>query len=137
MTNKGAYSVFLGLRTIIYPTSDLEQDTAWWSHILGFEPYFKEPFYVGFNVGGYELGLHPGADASLGQQTYFGVENIDEAVALLTANDCTITEAPTDKGGGIITASLQRSDGQFVNIIYNPYIVPDQPLRHIDDPEKS
>jgi hypothetical protein len=26
---------------------------------LGIEPYFDQPFYVGFNVGGYELGLHP------------------------------------------------------------------------------
>ncbi|MDP3909203.1 MAG: hypothetical protein Q8Q14_02335 [Gemmatimonadales bacterium] len=23
------------------------------------QPYFDEPFYVGFNVGGYELGLNP------------------------------------------------------------------------------
>jgi hypothetical protein len=25
--------------------------------VLGQEPYFDQPFYVGFNVGGYELGL--------------------------------------------------------------------------------
>ena len=28
---------------------------------LGFPPYFDQPFYVGFNVGGYELGLSPDA----------------------------------------------------------------------------
>ena len=49
----------LGLRTIIYPVPDLERARSWWSDLLGFKPYFDEPFYVGFNVGGYELGLVP------------------------------------------------------------------------------
>jgi hypothetical protein len=29
----------------------------WWSQLLGFDPYFDQPFYVGFDVGGYELAL--------------------------------------------------------------------------------
>ena len=103
---------FLGLRTIIYPTSNLEKDTDWWSNVLGIEPYFKESFYVGFNVGGYELGLNPAADLSLGQQTYFGVDDIKQAVDLLLQNGCTVAEEPTERGGGIVTASLTREDGQ-------------------------
>ncbi|WP_315815564.1 hypothetical protein [Paraflavitalea speifideaquila] len=39
-------------------------------------PYFDEPFYVGFNIGGYELGLQPvEAGAATGQggvETYWG-----------------------------------------------------------------
>ena len=46
-----------GLRSLIYPSSDVATAKAWWSDFLGFGPYFDEPFYVGFNVGGYELGL--------------------------------------------------------------------------------
>lgn len=125
--------MFLGLRTIIYPSNSLVEDTAWWSKVLGFEPYFKEDFYVGFNVGGYELGLNPDADMSLGQQTYFGVDDIQEAVSSLRENGCVVVEAPVERGGGIITATLKRADGQLINIIYNPYILPNQPLRHIDD----
>lgn len=124
---------FIGLRTIIYPSSNLERDTIWWSKVLGFEPYFKEPFYVGFNVGGYELGLNPDADLSLGQQTYFGVDNVDEAVGLLVENGCIVKEAPQERGGGIITASVTREDGQQINVINNPYIRPNQPLRHTDE----
>lgn len=49
----------LGLRTTIYKVSDMEKAKKWYSDFLGFEPYFDEPFYVGFNVAGYELGLQP------------------------------------------------------------------------------
>lgn len=47
----------LGLRTLIYPSNDLETDKTWWAQALGFQPYFDQSFYVGFDVGGYELGL--------------------------------------------------------------------------------
>jgi catechol 2,3-dioxygenase-like lactoylglutathione lyase family enzyme len=52
-------SHFLGLRTVIYHAPDLEKAREWYSSVLGFGPYFDQPFYVGFNVGGYELGLDP------------------------------------------------------------------------------
>lgn len=54
--------MFLGLRTIVYPAPDLAASKAWWTEALGIEPYFDEPFYVGFNPGGYELGLNPAGD---------------------------------------------------------------------------
>lgn len=122
----------LGLRSIIYPSSSLEEDTAWWTDTLGFPPYFNEPYYVGFNVGGYELGLNPSGDKTLGQQTYFGVEDVNSAVTELKNRGCTIDEEPQDRGGGIITASVRRTDGQRINLIYNPYILPNQPLKHVD-----
>ena len=51
--------MFQGLRTVIYHVDDLQKATEWYSNILGIKPYFDEPFYVGFNVGGFELGLDP------------------------------------------------------------------------------
>jgi catechol 2,3-dioxygenase-like lactoylglutathione lyase family enzyme len=48
-----------GLRTVIYHVDDLQKAKVWYSAVLGREPYFDEPFYIGFNVGGYELGLDP------------------------------------------------------------------------------
>lgn len=62
----------LGLRTLIYPSDNLGADKAWWSDVLGIEPYFDQPFYVGFDVGGYELGLDPNANMADGPRTYFG-----------------------------------------------------------------
>ena len=49
--------MFLGLRTAKYDAKDLEKAKAWYSNVLGLQPYFDQPFYVGFNVGGFELGL--------------------------------------------------------------------------------
>ena len=51
--------MFLGLRTVIYAAPDLVKAKAWYTQALGQEPYFAETFYVGFNVGGFELGLDP------------------------------------------------------------------------------
>ncbi len=50
-----------GLRTAIYPAPDLSAAKNWYSKVLGLEPYFDQPFYVGFTVGGSELGLVPDA----------------------------------------------------------------------------
>lgn len=70
-----------GLRTVIYGVSDIERAKKWYSQILGVVPYFDEPFYVGFNVGGYELGLDPNAapvsKESAGVVAYWGVENVE------------------------------------------------------------
>jgi catechol 2,3-dioxygenase-like lactoylglutathione lyase family enzyme len=45
-----------GLRTAIYPTPDLARGKEWYRQVLGRDPYFDQPFYVGFSVGGFELG---------------------------------------------------------------------------------
>lgn len=53
-----------GLRTTIYKVSDLARAKAWYTTAFGVTPYFDEPFYVGFNIGGFELGLDPDVPAS-------------------------------------------------------------------------
>ncbi len=58
--------MFLGLRTAIYHVHDIDKAKDWYSSILGFKPYFDEPFYVGYNVAGYELGLQPAEGESAG-----------------------------------------------------------------------
>jgi catechol 2,3-dioxygenase-like lactoylglutathione lyase family enzyme len=74
--------MLLGLRTAIYHTPDIAAGKLWYTKILGFPPYFDQPFYVGFNVGGFELGLTPDAEkSSVG--TYWGVKDIEPALARL------------------------------------------------------
>ncbi len=76
--------MILGLRTAIYPVSDLEQAKAWYTKVLDRPPYFDEPFYVGFTVGGFELGLIPdGQPGVSGPQPLWGVTSADEAFARL------------------------------------------------------
>ena len=65
--------MILGLRTAIYPVADLDAAKRWYSQVLGQTPYFDQPFYVGFEVGGFELGLLPdGQPGTAGPQPLWG-----------------------------------------------------------------
>jgi len=114
----------LGLRTVIYPAPDLAGAKAWWNEFLGTPPYFDEPFYVGFNPGGYELGLLPDADPSGGALTYWGVEDVDEAVAAALQLGAREHTPASDVGDGIITATVTTPSGSVVGFIYNPHHEP-------------
>src|SRR6476661_10792776 len=95
-----------GLRTVIYPAPDLAAAKAWWTDLLGFGPYFDEPFYVGFEVGGYELGLLPDANPSDGALVYWGVDDVEAAVADAVALGATVHVAASEVGDGIVTATV-------------------------------
>ncbi|HVB70683.1 MAG TPA: VOC family protein [Acidimicrobiales bacterium] len=114
-------TTLLGLRTVIYPTSDLAASTAWWTQFLGYPPYFDEPFYVGFSVAGYELGLLPDVDVAEGVHTYWGVDDPEDAVSAACASGATVHGAPSDVGDGIITATVRLPDGSLVGFIKNPH----------------
>ena len=109
-----------GLRTVIYPTSDLDASRAWWSGFLGFDPYFVEPYYVGFEVAGYELGLVPDGDEADGAHVYWGVADVAAAVKEAVDAGAEVREAPTDVGGGIVVGMVHNPDGGLVGFIYNP-----------------
>jgi predicted enzyme related to lactoylglutathione lyase len=115
----------LGLRTVVYIADDIEKAKEWYSKVLGIAPYFDEPFYVGFNVGGYELGLHPAennvAPTATGAKTYWGVDDVAAAFGALISAGATAIEEPTDVGGGIMVASVCDPWGNIFGIIYNPH----------------
>jgi catechol 2,3-dioxygenase-like lactoylglutathione lyase family enzyme len=111
----------LGLRTVIYPTPDLEASKAWWTGLLGVAPYFDEAFYVGFNVGGYELGLLPTADPADGALTYWGVPDVHAAVAASIAQGATEHTPASEVGDDIVTATVRTPQGSIVGFIYNPH----------------
>lgn len=112
---------FLGLRTLIYPTTDINASKKWWQGFLGVAPYFDEPFYVGFNVGGYEIGLNPGADMSFGPVTYIGVDSIAEGLARAEAHGCTVVSGIEDVGEGISITHLVSPTGDRFGLIVNPH----------------
>src|SRR5436190_19358403 len=96
---------FHGLRTAIYRAPDLEKAKAWYSRVLGISPYFDQPFYVGFSVGGYELGLDPDASStpggSGGVAVYWGVTDAQAALARLLSLGATERSGIQDVGDGI------------------------------------
>ena len=68
--------MILGIRTVIYVAPDLGHGKEWYSQLLGFGPYFDQPYYVGFSVGAFELGLVPdGTPSPDGARVYWGVAN--------------------------------------------------------------
>ncbi len=111
----------LGLRTVIYPSPDLEAAKAWWTTLLGAGPYFDEAFYVGYNVGGYELGLLPEADPAEGALAYWGVDDVASAFDAALAQGATAHAPVSDVGGGIVTGSVTIPSGALVGFIFNPH----------------
>ena len=110
--------MLLGLRTVIYPAPHLEESKAFYTKLLGFPPYFDEPFYVGFNVGGYELGLVPDGTTT---DTFWGVSDIQQAWKSMIEKGARPHEEPKEVGGGIWVASLLDPQGNPIGIIENPH----------------
>ncbi len=111
----------LGLRTTIYPTDDLAASVAQFNELLGIKPYFDEPFYVGYNVGGYELGIDPNSDVADGVQSYWGVKDAHAAAEELRARGATTVAEVTDTGDGIKVGRFRLPDGSLFCIIENPH----------------
>lgn len=114
----------LGLRTVIYYVPDMEKAKAWYNAVFNATPYFDEPFYAGYNIGGYELGLQPeqGGSAVKSENvlTYWGVEDIEAEFARIVALGATVHEAPTNVGGDIVVATVKDLWGNIIGLIYNP-----------------
>lgn len=116
---------FLGLRTAIYRVPDLAKGKEWYSKAFNATPYFDEPFYVGFEIGGYELGIqpleagqaHPGAGAV---ETYWGVENIEAEYERLLSLGATPHSGPRNVGGPIQVAIVKDPWGNLLGLIHNP-----------------
>jgi len=114
-----------GLRTVKYPVADLARAKAWFAEVFERAPYFDQPFYVGFAVDGFELGLVPdGVPGTAGAVAYWGVDDIDAAVARVLALGATTHEPIQDVGEGIRTAELQDPFGNIIGLIQNPLFDP-------------
>jgi len=115
----------LGLRTVIYHVPDLKRAKDWYSAAFGVKPYFDEPFYVGFNIGGYELGLDPDTKNTKpgpgGAVAYWGVPSADAAVAHFQKAGATVRSAIQDVGEGIRVATVADPFGNVVGLIENPH----------------
>ena len=114
----------LGLRTAAYKVGDIEKAKIWYTIAFDTEPYFDKPFYVGFNIGGYELGLQPDEfpipEKSDNVVIYWGVSDIKGVYAKLIGIGATPHEDPQNVGGEIVVASVKDPWGNVIGIIYNP-----------------
>ena len=115
---------FLGLRTAKYTARDLAAARKWYADVLGALPYFDEPFYVGFNVGGFELGITPDSSAAKERPeagvAYWGVADATATYARLLAKGATPLEPLQDVGGGVKIGSVRDPFGNVFGVVENP-----------------
>lgn len=117
--------MLLGIRTVIFKVTDLDVAKKWYSALLGAEPYFDEPFYVGYNVGGFELGLDPDSEnrkPGLGGSTaYWGVDDLVRTLDAYEKKGVNILVPLQDVGGGIKVATITDPFGNEIGLIENPH----------------
>ena len=112
--------MFKKLRTVIYKVPDLEAAKAWYIGITGVQPYFDQPFYVGFDINSCELGLDPDMkDAVPGNQTvaYWAVDSVATALEKLSAANGTIVQGRTNVGDEIHVAIVKDPFGNHIGLI--------------------
>ncbi len=114
-----------GLRTVVVHVEHLGEARNWYAAALGIQPYYDTAYYVGFNVGGYELGLHPmeGKDRPQGTATvaYWGVDDVQAAIEQLLASGAQAFEPAKDVGGDIIVGAVRDPWGNVLGLIRNPH----------------
>ncbi len=114
----------LGLRTVIYHVTDLARAREWYSTAFDVTPYFDEPYYVGFQIGGFELGLDPDCSrvgpGEGGATAYWGVADIHGAHATFIGMGAGALEPLRAVGGGIVVATVADPFGNAIGLIENP-----------------
>jgi len=124
-TNEGVKmnKEFIGIATAAYIVPELDKAKEWYSKAFGAKPYFDEPFYVGFSISGYELGLQPPDGERIAGNSaiaYWAVPDVKAAYDRFIGLGATTHEKPTDVGGGVITAAVKDPWGNIIGLIYNP-----------------
>ena len=120
---------FLGLRTAIYKVPDIEKAKKWYTEAFATSPYFVMPFYVGFNIAGYELGLQPDekndTEKSGNVEMYWGVNDVEISYNRLLALGASAHQPPQNVGEEIIVATVKDPWNNIIGIIYNPTFKPE------------
>lgn len=108
-----------GIKTVLYPVTDIAAAKAVFGALLGVAPTMDQPYYVQFDLGGQEIGLDPkghekGMDGPVG---YYHVEDIKATVKQLLDAGAQEQQAVTDVGGGRLVATVKDADGNAIGLV--------------------
>ncbi len=114
--------MFNGIKSVIYPSSNLEADTKFWAAVTGTKPYTAESYYVGFTIEGCELGLDPNAaqEGLTYPVGYWNVHDTKAATEQILASGATVHAELRDVGGGMMMGTFKDLSGNIFGIIDNP-----------------
>lgn len=114
-----------GLGTVIYHVTDIDRAKAWYAKAFQRDPYFDQPFYVGFDIAGYELGLDPnqsiGRSGRGGSVAYWRVADIEGAVRHFVAAGASLVAPVQEVGEGIKVAAVADPFDNLIGLIHNPH----------------
>ena len=109
------------IRSVIYQVTDLARAKTFYGALLGRTPYFDKPFYVGFDVDGQELGLHP--DTSRippgpgGAIAYWRVDDLYTSWEHSLAHGAEPVEPPHNVGENTDVAIVADPFGNYIGLI--------------------
>jgi predicted enzyme related to lactoylglutathione lyase len=98
----------------VVPVSDLDAAKAIYTALFG-APHTDQPYYVGFNVDGFEVSLAPGEGAG-GPVAYADVEDLDATCATLIAAGATERSAPRQVAPEARVCVLVDADGNPIGL---------------------
>ena len=105
-----------GLKTVVYPVSDLAKAKALFGKLLGVEPYADQPYYVGFRIGEQEIGLDPNGHRH-GMTGYWHVDDIRAYLQSLVEAGAEVQEDVRDVGGGRLIATVKDAEGNLIGLL--------------------
>ena len=105
-----------GISSVIYPVKDIAKAKALFRELLGVEPYADAPYYVGFKVGGQDIGLDPHGHKE-GMTAYYQVDDIKKSLASLLDGGAKTVQEIKNVGGGRLIASVKDVDGNIIGLV--------------------
>jgi predicted enzyme related to lactoylglutathione lyase len=119
-----------GMSTVSFWAADLDAAKAWYTELLGVEPYFERPGYVEFRIGDYqhELGLIDSRFAPAGAGTgpggailYWHVDDVTATLDRLVSLGAKQYQPVTEWGEGFVTAAVVDPFGNVLGVMYNQH----------------
>lgn len=107
------------MQTVIYPVKDLAQAKTVFAGLLGVEPLMDAPYYVGYRVGGVDVGLDPGGHSQgmTGPVAYWTVDDIEATLQRLLDAGAETQQPVRDVGGGKLVAIVTDAEGNAIGLI--------------------
>ena len=109
----------MNVSSIVIPVKDVAAASTFYRTVFGAEPHTDTPYYVGFNLGGLEIGLNPHGHATgmVGPTAYHATEDVEASVAELVEAGATVVSPATSVGGTTVVAIVADADGNHLGLI--------------------
>jgi predicted enzyme related to lactoylglutathione lyase len=132
---EGVNEMLRGLTTTTFFADDVAAAAAWYTDVLGVEPYFMRPVdgppaYVEFRIGDYqhEFGIVDSRYAVGGRPerpggaiAYWHVDDVRASLDRLLDLGATVHEEPVERGPGFVTASVVDPFGNVLGVMFNQH----------------